>query len=125
MCMYSKGSFAASNLSDLVSVGLPLLGPEPELCQLYSTKSGARRIFRDAQVSVITSPSDCIYSNVIMSLSWTLQVAIPPSEGDIFSEEQLVERLASLVTAHPLIPRWLFKLPEHICGRGFGETEDT
>ncbi len=47
---------------------------------------------------------------------------MPPSEGDIFSEEQLVDRLASLVTGHPLVPRWLFKLPEHVQGKGFGRS---
>ena len=49
------------------------------------------------------------------------QVATPPFAADIFSVEQLLERLASLVALHPHISRWLFKLPEDIKGRGFGE----
>lgn len=49
------------------------------------------------------------------------QVATPPFAADIFSADQLLERLASLVALHPHIPCWLFKLPEGIRGRGFGE----
>lgn len=49
------------------------------------------------------------------------QVSAPPSAGDIFSEDQLVEKLASLIANHPLTSRWLFKLPDHVGGKGFGE----
>ena len=77
--------------------GLPILGPDHEITQLYSTRSGYKRIFTDACVTT------------------------PPSEGDIFSVEQLVEKLAGLVINHPLVTRWLFKLPDHIRGRGFGK----
>ena len=48
------------------------------------------------------------------------QVSVPPSEGDIFSEEQLLDRLSSLVANCLLITRWLFKLPNHVQGSGFG-----
>lgn len=77
--------------------GLPLLASEPELTQLYSTKSGAKRIFTDAGVKM------------------------PPSAGDIFSEDQLVEKLASLVAGNPVIKTWIFKLQDHVSGKGFGE----
>lgn len=73
------------------------MASEPELTQLYSTKSGAKRIFSDAGVSM------------------------PPSAGDIFSEEQLMEKLASLVAGQPLIKTWIFKLQDYVAGRGFGE----
>ena len=76
---------------------LPLLASEPDLTQLYSTKSGAKRIFTDAGIKV------------------------PPSAGDIFSQDQLVEKLASLVAGHPLIQTWLFKLQDHISAKGFGK----
>jgi hypothetical protein len=75
-----------------------LLASEPELTQLYSTKSGAKRIFTDAGVDM------------------------PPSAGDIFSQEQLVEKLASLVAGQPLVQRWIFKLQSHVRGKGFGKT---
>lgn len=80
-----------------VCLDLPLLASEPDVSQLYSSKSGAKKIFLDAGVGV------------------------PPSAGDIFSEDQLLESLSHLVAAQPLISRWIFKLQDHISGRGFGE----
>ena len=81
----------------MIYIDLPILGPDHEITQLYSTRSGFKRIFKDANV------------------------ATPPAQGDIFSIEQLVEKLAHLVVNHPLIRRWLFKLPEHVRAKGFGE----
>ena len=48
---------------------------------------------------------------------------MPPGDGDIFSEEQLVDRLASLVANNLMVSRWLFKLQDQVDGRGFGEQE--
>lgn len=76
---------------------MPLLGSESDTSHLYSTKPGARRLLRDAGVS------------------------IPPYEADIFSQDQLYERLALLIANNPLISRWMFKLPEQVKGRGFGK----
>lgn len=80
------------------STGLPLLASEPELTQLYSTKSGAKRIFTDAGVKM------------------------PPSAGDIFSEDQLVEKLATLVADQPIVKTWILKLQNHVSGKGFGQS---
>lgn len=77
--------------------GVPLLGSEPETSQLYSTKAGARELFKSAQV------------------------AFPPYEADIFSMEQMVKSLATLIANNLLVPCWIFKLPEQTRGRGFGE----
>lgn len=76
---------------------LPVLGSEPSISQLYSTKAGARRLFQDAGVS------------------------LPPHEADIFSQEQFITCLSLQVANNLLIRRWLFKLPEQIQGRGFGK----
>lgn len=78
--------------------GVPLLGSEPAISQLYTTKAGARRLLRGTDVTV------------------------PPYEADIFSQEQLFESLASLIVNNPLISRWMFKLPEQVKGRGFGKS---
>lgn len=74
-----------------------MLGSEPDVSQLYSTKAGARRLIKDTQVE------------------------IPPYEADIFSQEQLLQHLASLIVNNLLISRWIFKLPEQVKGQGFGE----
>ena len=74
-----------------------MLSSEPEVAHLYSTKAGARRLLKDAGVS------------------------IPPYEADIFSQEQLFHHLAYLIINNPLISRWIFKMPEQVKGQGFGK----
>ncbi len=73
------------------------MGSEPDTSQLYSTKAGARRLFKSAGVS------------------------LPPYEADIFSQEQMLTSLATLIANNLLVTRWIFKLPEQVRGRGFGE----
>lgn len=96
-----KEAYIVSNvvsMDDLAladQLGIPLLGCTPEICKLYSSRSGAKRVFTDAQVDT------------------------PPSQGDIFSEEQLVEHLATLILSNLMIQRWIFKLNSHVEGRGF------
>lgn len=44
----------------------------------------------------------------------------PPSIVDVFSEDQLIEGLASLVVNNLTVRRWLFKVDDQIHGRGIG-----
>ncbi|NWZ07020.1 IQCH protein, partial [Agelaius phoeniceus] len=73
---------------------VPLLGSEPAVAQLYSTKSGSKRIFASAGVPV------------------------PPGEQDIHSREQLLRALSQLVLDHPEVQRWLLKVDGERAGDG-------
>ncbi|XP_029378322.1 IQ motif-containing protein H [Echeneis naucrates] len=75
-------------------LGVPILGPEPTTAQIYSTKSGGRRIFTGAEIDV------------------------PPGQGDINSLNQLHEILAELMTQNFEVQRWLFKIDSEYSGRG-------
>ncbi|XP_065912018.1 IQ domain-containing protein H-like isoform X2 [Dysidea avara] len=85
-------SYDDLGLADRLNV--PILSPDPDISKLYSSKSGAKRIFASAEV------------------------LCPPSVVDVFSADQLVEGLASLVVNNLTVRRWLFKIDDQIHGRG-------
>lgn len=60
-------------------LGVPILGPEPAVAQLYSTKSGGRRIFTGAEVGV------------------------PPGQGDIYSLNQVRDQQHKCIHRHESI----------------------
>ena len=55
------------------ALGVPLLGPEPDAAALYTSKSGAKQVFEDANVSS------------------------PVGAWDIYEEEELYANMAKLI----------------------------
>jgi len=77
-----------------MALGIPLLAPEPRVAAVFGSKSGAKRIFHAAQVSVA------------------------PGAHDLYEEDDLLGALAQLISMHLDVPRWIFKLDDEFGGRG-------
>ncbi|NWI60412.1 IQCH protein, partial [Calyptomena viridis] len=79
-------------VADVLDV--PLLGSGPRVAQLCTSKSATKRIFVTAGVPT------------------------PPGEGDIHSEEQLIQALSQLILDNMEVQRWLLKVNEGCGGNG-------
>ena len=82
-----------------LALNIPLLAPEPHVAALYSSKSGAKRIFASAHVNT------------------------PPGVHDLYEEGGLLAALASLMCTHLDVPRWIFKLDDEFGGRGIAHID--
>nr|CAB3256677.1 IQ domain-containing protein H-like [Phallusia mammillata] len=90
---YLPGVMHRDDLAVADALNIPVLGCEPEICHLYSSKSGSRRVFAAAGVTA------------------------PPGEHDVYSAQQLHESLAQLVCEYPHVKRWLLKVDAGFDGR--------
>lgn len=82
------------DLSVAEFLGVPVLCSDPDVAHIYSTKSGSKRIFQAAGVS------------------------IPPGELDVYTLPQLHDSLSQLITDHLDVSVWLFKIDGEFNARG-------
>uniref|UniRef100_H2YZR9 IQCH-like ATP-grasp domain-containing protein n=1 Tax=Ciona savignyi TaxID=51511 RepID=H2YZR9_CIOSA len=90
---YVPGVIHKDDVSVADSLNIPILGCEPEISHLYSSKSGARRVFAAAEATT------------------------PPGDHDIYSAQQLHETMARLICENPTITKWLMKIDAGFDGR--------
>ena len=77
-----------------MSLTVPILSGEPSKVNLYSTKSGAKRIFMQADVPT------------------------PISAYDIYDEQEFLMSLAKLIANNQYVSTWIFKIDDEFNGRG-------
>ena len=94
-CAYIvPGVVGQEELTLAAKLNLPLLGPEPKVAQILSTKSGLKSIFETADVRP------------------------PIGAHNIKDERDLYQILSRFVAEYPEYPRWVLKIDSEFGGRG-------
>ena len=77
-----------------IRLAIPIFSGEPQKQHLYSTKSGAKKIFQLADVPTAIS------------------------SVDIYDEQEFMLSLAKLIANNLYVHTWLFKIDDEFNGRG-------
>ena len=77
-----------------VALGLPIYAGDPHKSQLFSTKSGSKRVLSEASIP------------------------LPPGAFDIYDEKEFLATLTRLICNNPDIETWIFKIDNELAGRG-------
>lgn len=77
-----------------IRLAIPILSGEPAKQHLYSTKSGAKKIFQLADVPT------------------------PICSVDIYDEQEFIHSLAQLIAKNLYVTTWIFKIDDEFNGRG-------
>jgi IQ domain-containing protein H len=88
------GIVGSDDIKLSIKIQIPILSGEPQKQTLYSTKSGAKKIFQLADVPT------------------------PVSQVDIYDESEMLMSLAKLIVANLYVHTWVFKIDDEFNGRG-------
>ena len=88
------GSVSTEDIKVSIMLGVPILCGEPQKIQSMSTKSGAKRIFQQADVPTSLAAYD------------------------IYTEEEFYSSLARLIAGNPYVNQWIFKIDDEFNSRG-------
>ena len=93
-CVIIPGVMGEADLELSDKLDVPILGTAPKVIEALTSKSGAKRLFMEADVN------------------------IPPSQFDIYSEDQIFEYLSVLIVNNLSVRRWVFKIDSEFDARG-------
>lgn len=88
------GPVSAEDIKLSIKLKIPILSGEPQKQTLYSTKSGAKKIFQQADVPT------------------------PVAQIDIYDEHEMLMSLAKLIAGNLYVTTWVFKIDDEFNGRG-------
>lgn len=88
------GITSSSDIKLSIRLAIPILSGEPSKQHLYSTKSGAKKIFQLADVPT------------------------PICQVDIYDEQEFIHSLAQLISKNLYVSVWIFKIDDEFNGRG-------
>jgi len=88
------GSISTDDIKLSIRLAIPILSGEPQKQHLYSTKSGAKKIFQLADVPTAIS------------------------SVDIYDEQEFLLSLAKLIAHNLYVHTWIFKIDDEFNGRG-------